>query len=181
MASLVVRAQAVAEDLLSDLPRRLSHVRGVASRAEELRAPLSDADAVAVVSAAWAHDIGYSARLVKTGFHPVDGARFLRAEGLPEAVVSLVAHHSGAAVEADERGLSDDLAEFVRPPEHLLDFVTCADMQTGPTGLRVEVRDRLDEILQRYQPEDPVHRAITRSGPSLIAAVDRVSAALAAQ
>ncbi|AUN41807.1 HD domain-containing protein [Tsukamurella tyrosinosolvens] len=179
MVSLVVRAQAVAEDLLSELPRRLAHVRGVAARAEELRAPLSDADAVAVVSAAWAHDVGYSARIATTGFHPVDGARFLRAEGFDEVVVCLVAHHSGAAVEADERGLAGDLAEFARPPERLLDFVTCADMQTGPTGMRVEVQDRLEEILRRYQPGDPVHRAITRSGPSLIAAVDRVNAALA--
>ncbi|MBS4102994.1 HD domain-containing protein [Tsukamurella paurometabola] len=181
MASLVVQAQALAEDLLADLPRRLAHVRGVAGRADELRAPLSDGDAVAVVSAAWVHDIGYSARLAKTGFHPVDGARFLRAEGFDETVVRLVAHHSGAEVEAEERGLSADLVEFARPSEHLLDFVTCADMQTGPTGLPVDVRDRLDEILRRYGPDDPVHRAITRSGPALIAAVDRVTALLAAQ
>lgn len=181
MASLVEQAQAVAEGLLSDLPRRLSHVRGVAARAGELTGPLSDAHAVAVVSAAWLHDIGYSDGVLRTGFHPIDGARFLRQEDFPELVVSLVAYHSGAVVEAEERGLSADLAEFAPPPEYLLDFVTCADMQTGPTGLRVDVRDRLSEILQRYQLDDPVHRAITRSGPSLIAAVDRVSAVLAAQ
>lgn len=62
-----------------------------------------------------------------------------------------------------------------------MDFVTCADMQTGPTGLRVDVQDRIDEILRRYQPDDPVHRGISRSGPSLIAAVDRVAGVLVAQ
>jgi putative nucleotidyltransferase with HDIG domain len=52
------------------------------------------------------HDIGYAPSLVATGFHPVDGARFLRAQGTPEVVVSLVAHHSGAVFEAEQRGLA---------------------------------------------------------------------------
>ena len=35
-----------------------------------------------LVAAAWLHDIGYAPELVETGFHPLDGARYLRREGL---------------------------------------------------------------------------------------------------
>ncbi|KWW98982.1 hypothetical protein LI90_612 [Carbonactinospora thermoautotrophica] len=38
------------------------------------------------------NDIGYSPELVATGFHPLDGARYLRAAHVDEH--RLVAHHS---------------------------------------------------------------------------------------
>lgn len=47
-----------------------------------------------------------------TGFHPLDGARYLRSVGAPDRVVNLVAHHSCALVEAQLRGLADELVEF---------------------------------------------------------------------
>jgi hypothetical protein len=129
----------------------------------------------AVVTAAWLHDVGYAPRLVVTGLHPLDGARYLRSEGWPELVVCLVAHHTGAEVEAEERGLSRELGEFDPPPEPLLDLVTTADLTTSPNGEEVDPEQRLAEIVHRYPPDDPVHRAVTRSGPSLVAADERVS------
>lgn len=72
--------------------------------------------------AAWLHDVGYAPSLAQTGFHRVDGARFLRARGVPEVVVALVAHHTGAVFEAEQRGLDVELlAEFALPPVELLD------------------------------------------------------------
>jgi hypothetical protein len=109
----------------------------------------------------------------------VDGAVFVRAEGFPAVVVSLVAYHTGAAFEARERGLSDALAEFPEPPELLLDVLTCADMTTGPDGSCVRAEDRVSEILPRYPEDNPVHRAIERSAPTLLAAVARVDALVA--
>jgi hypothetical protein len=44
-----------------------------------------------MVMAAWLHDIGYAPELAVTGFHPLDGARFLRRAGADGQVVSLVA------------------------------------------------------------------------------------------
>lgn len=64
----------------------------------------SDADAA--IATTWLHDVGYLPSLAATGFHPVDGARFARAAGMPELVVSLIAYHSGASAEAIERGLT---------------------------------------------------------------------------
>ena len=81
----------------------------------------------------------------------------------------------GAEVEAEERGLSRELGDFDRPPEPLLDLVTTADLTTSPDGEEVDPEQRLAEIVHRYPPDDPVHRAATRSTPSLLAVADRVS------
>lgn len=128
---------------------------------------------VEVGCAAWLHDIGYASSLAVTGFHPLDGAQFLRTEGAPEAVVSLVAYHSGAMIEAEERGLADELSAFFLPPESDLDALTLLDMSTGPDGARVDPIDRINEILQRYESDSPVHRAVTRSRGDLLGACDR--------
>ena len=169
------RAAALGERLLAPLGRRWRHVEGVARRAGSLSSLASAEERPAVVTAAWLHDVGYAPGIVVTGLHPLDGARYLRSEGWPELVVCLVAHHTGAEVEAEERGLSRELAEFDRPPEPLLDLVTTADLTTSPDGEEVDARQRLAEIVRRDPPGDPVHSAVTRSGPSLLAAAERVS------
>ena len=173
---LVERARGVAESRLAPLARRLAHVRGVAATAEQLVSRIDPLEADALVAAAWLHDVGYAPSLSTTGFHPVDGAVFVRAENFPPVVVSLVAYHTGAEFEARERGLSDALAEFPPPPDFLLDLLTCADMTTSPDGSPVRPNDRISEILSRYPPEDPVHRAIERSAPTLLAAAAQVEA-----
>jgi hypothetical protein len=152
----------------------------VAAAVELIATGLATTEAGTVVAAAWLHDVGYAPSVRRsTGFHPVDGALFVRAEGLPAVVVSLVAHHTGAVFEARERGLLNALAEFSKPPELLLDVLTYADMTTGPDGSRVRVEDRVSEILSRYPEDDPVHRAIERATPTLLAAVARIDALVA--
>lgn len=116
-----------------------------------------------VASAAWLHDIGYASELVRSGMHAIDGAAYLDLHGAPDLVVSLVAFHTGAEYEADERGLIDELIQFDRPPQDALDVLILADLITGPDGSRVAVSDRLDDIFDRYALEHPVHRAVTRS------------------
>lgn len=73
-------------------------------------------------SAAVLHDVGYAPRLAATGFHPLDGAPFLRDEhGADERLVWLVANHSFALLEAEERGLRKVLErEFPLLDEPLL-------------------------------------------------------------
>lgn len=147
----------------------------MAEQAGSLGGVLGD-DTDLVTASAWLHDIGYSPALAITGLHPLDGARYLREVMFAdERLCSLVAHHSGALVEAEERGLRDDLNdEFDLPPEDLLDALTYSDMTTGPDGTRVTVEHRLSEILDRYGPDDLVHRAITRSSPALVGSVRAV-------
>ncbi len=75
-------------------------------------APILGGDAELIEAAAWLHDIGYSPELVETGFHPLDGARYLRdVHGADPVLCRLVANHSCAVIEAEERGLDRELSE----------------------------------------------------------------------
>lgn len=176
----VVAAEECARTLLGALPRRLTHVASVAHRAGEVTRALG-LDADLVVSSAWLHDIGYAPTAAATGFHPLDGARFLRAQGVDQRVVNLVAHHSHAVLEAEERGADRELlAEFPPDPSLPHDALCFCDMTTGPDGQHMVVRDRLAEIRQRYGPHDLVTRFIARAEPSIVQTVERVESQLAA-
>ena len=108
MTCLVEHAKKIAEQHLAKaIPRRWSHVPAVGAKAEKIGVILFDAKDVAVLAAAaWLHDVGYAPDLAATGFHPLDGARWLRKDGFDDRVTNLVAHHSCAHVEAAERGLA---------------------------------------------------------------------------
>ena len=86
----------------------------------------------------------------------------------------LVANHSCAIVEAEERGLADALSsEFPAPAPMLNDALAYCDMTTTPTGDIVSVQDRLSEIVERYGPHDVVTRFIRRAEPQLVSSVVR--------
>ena len=167
--------------LAAELPRRWAHVQGVAAQARALGAVGGVATDL-IEAGAWLHDVGYAAPLVDSGFHPLDGARYLRDAGFGDrALWALVAHHSCALVEAEERGLADLLAaEF--PAGDVDPFAVAAltycDMTTGPDGRRVDVDARIAEILTRYPEGHVVHRSIVRATPRLRAQVAEVSAAV---
>ncbi|WP_206686252.1 HD domain-containing protein [Kribbella qitaiheensis] len=77
-AALVTWAATLAQSLLEQpLPRRWAHTIGVAEAAREL-APGLRGMASTLEAAAWLHDIGYSPVIAASGFHPADGARYLR-------------------------------------------------------------------------------------------------------
>lgn len=155
---------------------RWQHVQAVASVARELVAAGAPAE---LEIAAWLHDIGYADALARTGMHALDGARFLELLEAPQLVVGLVAFHTGAEFEAEERGLLGKLLEFERPNQSVLDQMILADMVSGPCGERVSVSQRLADILSRYEPQHPVHRAVSLSGPYLRSASERASLAAA--
>ncbi|OKH99635.1 phosphohydrolase [Streptomyces sp. CB02923] len=180
----MVWARQVAEAELCDvLPRRWAHSQGVVSCAAEVGRALGE-DANLLTAAAALHDVGYAPRLSMTGFHPLDGARFLRDEhGADERLVRLVANHSFALLEAEERGLREVLAtEFPLLEEPLLvDALVYCDMTTTPDGSRTAAQDRVGEIVGRYGADSVVGRFIRRASPEIFAAVARVEAVLAAQ
>src|SRR6202453_3399462 len=127
-------AERLARTLLERaLPRRWAHVQGVAARARSLASTLG-ADTELLEAAAWLHDIGYLPELACTGLHGLDGARYLRdVQHADPVLCRLVAHHSCAVIEAEDRGLADILhGEFNPPPHPLADALTCCDMTTSP-------------------------------------------------
>lgn len=171
-------AQELARELLAGLPQRWQHTTGVARRAEEVAATIGDDDADLLVAAAWLHDIGYAPPVKDTGFHPLDGGRYLRRHDWPERLAALVTHHSGACFTADVRGLS--LAEFPRELSPLSDALTYADQTIGPDGRSTTVPERMADMLTRHGSGSPNARAHPRRGPFLLAVADRVDARLAA-
>jgi hypothetical protein len=169
----------LAEDKLAgSLPRRWRHVRSVAKRARWAAKQLSLSDAL--VAAAWLHDVGYAPDLVETGFHPLDGARYLRRMEVDGQVVSLVAYHSCARIEADIRGLDVELASEFAPADSLLtDVLLYCDMTTGPDGDYIRPTDRLAEIRGRYGPDHEVTRFLERAASEILATAGRVEEMLA--
>ncbi|MEU4383125.1 HD domain-containing protein [Micromonospora echinofusca] len=181
MADLVDTARKVARELLeTPLPRRWSHVQAVATKADRISAAVPAEDRAVLVASAWLHDVGYSPGLVDTGFHSLDGGRWLRREQFDERIAALVAHHSCAWLEAEERGLGEVLAaEFPREGTAVTDALCFSDMTTGPDGQDFEVLERLAEIRSRYGPEHLVTRFIGRAEPEMVAAVQRTQRRLA--
>lgn len=178
-----VWARETARRVLADaLPGRWAHTQGVAAQARAL-GPVLGWDTDLIEAAGWLHDIGYAPALAATGFHPLDGARYLRdrTDAAP-AVCALVAHHSGAVAEATERGLRQILlAEFPldgHSSEQVIAITYC-DFTTGPHGERVSPEERIAEILSRYEPDSAVHRAVQASAPQLLDQCREVTVALA--
>lgn len=182
MTRLTEWAYPLAESLLSEpLPRRWKHSLGVAERARTIAAVVGE-DAELLEAAAVLHDIGYAPDLAKTGFHPLDGARYLRdIVGADERVVSLVAHHSCAWMEAEARGLHEELeGEFPREPAGLNDALCYCDMNTTPDGTPTNPVDRINEIAGRYGPDSLIGTFIRRAEPEILASTSRVLERVAA-
>ncbi|OPC81483.1 phosphohydrolase [Embleya scabrispora] len=174
-------AYELAENLLAEsLPRRWEHSKGVAGCARNLE-PILGGDAEVLYAAAVLHDIGYAPDLVETGFHPLDGARFLRDRAHGDArVTNLVAHHSCALLEAEERGLRAELAgEFPTERDDLIDALIYCDMTTTPDGTPTDPHQRVAEIVGRYGPDSLIGRFIRRAEPEIYAAAARIDRRLA--
>jgi putative nucleotidyltransferase with HDIG domain len=172
-------AELTAEMQLAELPDRWLHTQQVAARAEELATAVPAEERELVVVAAWWHDLGYSPELRTSGMHQLDGASYLAAQGYPDRLCALVAHHSAAAFEATERGLLAELDVWPREESAVADALWTADMTTGPRGERLRFPARFEEILERYRADSPVARAMRRARPSIEAAIARTEARLA--
>lgn len=168
------------EKLAGVLPQRWVHVHGAGRRARTVAPLFSVDDWELLVGAAMLHDIGYAPALVDTGFHPLDGARYLRGVGGPDRLVNLVAHHSCATLEAELRGLSNELAEFDDERTAVRDALWWADMTTTPDGGDTTVVERVAEIQTRYGPDHLVSCFIRRAWGDLNGAAERTQRRLEA-
>lgn len=168
-------ARAFARSMLADdLPRRWAHVQGVASRATLFAGRHRQADLI--IAAAYLHDVGYAPSAVDTGFHQIDGGRLLRRMGFDEAIINLVAHHSGAADLAHLSGIGEILeTEFPKVellPHRELHF---CDLTTSLDGQPVTVDDRLADIRQRHSSNPVMLTFLTANETRLRDMVDGFS------
>jgi putative nucleotidyltransferase with HDIG domain len=154
------------------LPRRWAHVQGVAELADSLGALIGQ-EVETLRAAAVLHDVGYAPDIARSGFHPLDGARYLLELDAPQRLVDLVAHHSGAAIEARIRGLQCEHSHFTDEKTPLRDALWYCDLTTGPDGEHLSVEERLAEIRQRYGRDHVVTRFIDEASEDLRGAVKR--------
>ena len=166
--------------LLRELPTRWTHTEAVAERARIVAEALRlKREGDVLVAAAYVHDIGYGSDLRRIGFHPLDGATHLRELG-HERLARLVAYHSGSWWEAKLLGFSMNLAAFQPEVSVIADALTYCDMTTGPTGERLTLAERLDDIERRHGSASPVMQAMKGAQPELERSVAVIEAALRA-
>jgi hypothetical protein len=163
-------AGAVTARLLSG--PRLDHSAAVAARSDVVADLVEPAWRSPLRDAAWLHDVGYSETLALTGFHPLDGARWLRDHDWPSETCRLVAWHTEALEEARHYGLDTGLCdEFRRPAPLAAAALAWADLTTSPLGEPWRAERRIADILSRYPPGSIVHEATRASLPGLRNAV----------
>jgi putative nucleotidyltransferase with HDIG domain len=172
-AALGTIAQLTAARLVGPLGDRWLHTVGVARCAAELAEVLC-LEADELVAAAWLHDIGYARAAAVTGFHPLDGARYLAEQLWPMRIAGLVAHHSGARFVAAARGLDRALAAYPDEGGRMADALTYADQTVGVTGERLTVGERRAEMLRRHGAESWNAKVDHLRAPHLRAAVARI-------
>ena len=166
--SLASWARNQADRLLSPLGNRWLHVQQAAEQARRVAAVVPCGDRDLLVAAAYLHDVGYAPALAQTGFHPLDGARWLRDASVEPRLARLVAHHSCAIHEARIRGLAAPLLEEFEPEASATyDALVFCDMTAGPAGEIVSLKRRLGEIVQRYGHDHEVSRALESARPCL--------------
>ncbi|MBO0731499.1 MAG: HD domain-containing protein [Acidimicrobiaceae bacterium] len=166
-----------ADARLAPLGLRWHHVQGVVRQARMIGAALSTSEAQCLIAAAYLHDIGWAPELADTGFHPLDGGRWLRGQRF-ERLSCLVAHHSASRFEAHLRGVGHLLSAFDLEESATSDALTYCDVTTGPTGELVTPEERWAEIIDRYGEDNVVAVALRQARPSLEVAVARTQARL---
>jgi len=104
------------------------------------------------------HDVGYGAP--DTGHHAIDGARIVSRTSLAP-LAPLVAWHSTAKYEAQERGMVIDVPY---PHDSLMAArLWVADFSTTPQGEKTTPEQRMGEIRLRYPSGSPVISALDAS------------------
>jgi len=178
MPQMVAIAADLTQHILDSDPDRLAHSKAAARRAEFLTLAVEPECAALLVAAAWLHDIGYAPGLRDTGFHPIDGARHLRAIGWPPAICNLVAHHSGARFVASILHLDRQLEAYPFSEDAVSDALTVADQTIGPKGQAMSLDERMSDMLERHGPNSPNALAHPQREPYIRAAAMRVAARL---
>lgn len=169
---LVTWAAAQATALLPPLGNRWLHVQGVVERARRVAPVFDEGDQDLLMAAAYLHALGYAPSLNKVGFHPLDGALYLRAQGY-ERLACPVAHHFAARFEAQGRGCDALLQAFTREQSPLADALDYCDCTTGPTGEQITLQQRAAEIRDRYPAGHVVVQALDLAIPHLVRAVEQ--------
>ena len=169
---------ALLEQVFEADQRRLKHVLEVARRVKETATTLSEAgkaeiDVDLAYRSALLHDIGYAEGLIDTGFHPIDGARYLEKAGFPD-IASFIVCHSNSPEQAVIKGLPEiDISENL-----IADLITYWDVQVMQGGECVPYAERLADIKERHGVDSAVWKAHQLASARIEAVMAKINSLL---
>ncbi len=173
-----VEVREFVKSALKENPNRVKHVLEIATRVREsataLLLPLQEVEMAEC--AALLHDIGYWKPIALTGFHPADGANFLKEQGRHD-LASMIIGHSCSPEEGELLGYSG-IQQDQRITSKL---ITYWDVQIKQGGEAVSYQERLADILQRYGPDSLVGRANLKAKLRIEGLLKEVGSELARQ
>lgn len=153
---------------LAGQPERLRHILIVADRVRQSARDINELHPELYLSerlaycAALVHDIGYLPEAVETGFHPIDGYRYLVRARMRQ-LADLIVCHSTAPEEAELLGIQP-----IPCSDHLAaKLITFWDMQVGPNGETLTFAERCDDIRARYGEGSTAVGALEHALPRL--------------
>lgn len=161
---------------------RFQHILGVVRCMENLRPRLNVPDdwKPDLLKACYLHDIGYSPQLNQYNFHPLDGAIFAREQGFSKPVVAAVLFHSCAyeTVKVTRPDLlpiyEEKNADLDEQDRTFIDLVTYCDLHTSPTGQRITLEKRVQDVVDRYGEHHPVSRMMLANQKKYEETIERV-------
>lgn len=162
------------QTVFSHEPARLAHVLTVAKQvratAQQLAGSTGEPDVDVAYRSALLHDIGYAEALHDTGFHPIDGARYLQRQGYAD-IADFIICHSNSPEQALLRGLP-----AISVSRHIIaDLITYWDVQVTQGGKLVTYAERMQDIRNRHGEDSPVWKAHTQAEPRIQVIMEHVN------
>ncbi|SFJ71512.1 HD domain-containing protein [Thermoflavimicrobium dichotomicum] len=177
----------VLAEYISPSTNRYQHILGVVQQMKQLvnRLNLEERLKPLFIQSAYLHDIGYSEKLNVHHFHPVDGAIFAHQQDFPKPVVAAVLFHSGAyqsvkRTRPDLVPLYSYNGQWLDETDRLfIDLITYCDLHTSPLGKKISVKERIDDIIQRYGEKHEVSQSMIENLVHFQQTVQRVEKLIA--
>ena len=161
---------------------RFKHILGVVEEMKMLLEKVEMGEHIKeeLIEAAYLHDIGYSEKLLKTGYHPLDGALYCIKENYSSGIIAAVMFHSGA-LEDVKRNFPDLLDIYLKHYSKLnekdqlyIDLVTYCDLHRSSLGIKVTFEERMNEIFQRYGEDHNVSLTMKNNEKMFKELIERV-------
>lgn len=143
---------------------RLLHTMRVVEKVETLSElyNLTAEDKQILVKAAELHDIGYSEKVIRTGFHPLDGYLYLKNKVDIHVAITVLLH--SLSEELIKYQLEEVQAMFFKEYQVIkdigsinqlyIDIISMADMIVDSHGSECTAEERYNDIVERYGKED---------------------------
>ena len=151
--------------------RRLAHILKVA---DQVSKSLSNTPCLKGFTglgrcAALLHDVGYLETLQDTGFHPIDGARFLQSIGAPDLAAFIICHSHAA-----EYARLANLPSIPISLHPIASVITFWDVRVAPGGKILSYEQRLEDIRNRHGEESLTWKAHMKAMDRIQASEDRL-------